>query len=253
MNLDDKLRAAARAVAKDGDPDSILRDHQRLEARYQALRQSNEGLRRLGDSLRTLEAEEATYAMADALEQVDQSAAANLFRYLAQVDFADAELRLGCLLELLGDREGAEDWYLNAAAHGWAGARERLTSLRAGTSRGAVADQSVGRVESDEQGARTCLSSQSPSSASGGSPQTAVGADGRILADSTETALEERADAPHARLIVACPACGGRGWVKAPGSRARMGCRLCWERGRVSRIVADRFLQLRDRKQDESG
>jgi hypothetical protein len=48
-------------------------------------------------------------------------------------------------------------------------------------------------------------------------------------------------DAPSERYIVACPACGGDGRVVPPGSLAQVGCRLCWERGRVSRIVADKY------------
>ncbi len=43
------------------------------------------------------------------------------------------------------------------------------------------------------------------------------------------------------RYIVACPACEGSGRVVRPGSQVPVGCRLCWERGRVSRIVAERF------------
>ncbi len=41
------------------------------------------------------------------------------------------------------------------------------------------------------------------------------------------------------KFIVRCPACNGRGDVVPFGSRARVGCRVCWERGRVSRIVAE--------------
>jgi hypothetical protein len=44
---------------------------------------------------------------------------------------------------------------------------------------------------------------------------------------------------PQRKFIVQCPECNGSGRVVPFGSRARVGCRLCWERGRVSRIVAD--------------
>ena len=44
------------------------------------------------------------------------------------------------------------------------------------------------------------------------------------------------------KFIVSCPACKGSGHVVPFGSRARVGCRVCWERGRVSRIVADSWL-----------
>lgn len=47
---------------------------------------------------------------------------------------------------------------------------------------------------------------------------------------------------PRKKFIVQCPACKGSGHVVPFGSRARVGCRVCWERGRVSRIVADSWL-----------
>lgn len=47
---------------------------------------------------------------------------------------------------------------------------------------------------------------------------------------------------PRRKFIVQCPACNGSGHVVPFGSRARVGCRVCWERGRVSRIVADSWL-----------
>ncbi|HEV2347336.1 MAG TPA: hypothetical protein VGS97_24795 [Actinocrinis sp.] len=48
---------------------------------------------------------------------------------------------------------------------------------------------------------------------------------------------------PRKKFIVWCPACNGSGHVVPFGSRARVGCRICWERGRVSRIVADSWLR----------
>lgn len=45
------------------------------------------------------------------------------------------------------------------------------------------------------------------------------------------------------KIIVRCPACDGSGHVVPIGSRARVGCRVCWERGRVSRIVAESWLR----------
>jgi len=54
---------------------------------------------------------------------------------------------------------------------------------------------------------------------------------------------------PPKKFIVQCPACNGSGHVVPFGSRARVGCRICWERGRVSRIVSDSWL----REQDEKG
>lgn len=48
---------------------------------------------------------------------------------------------------------------------------------------------------------------------------------------------------PRKKFIVRCPACNGSGHVVPFGSRARVGCRICWERGRVSRIVADSWLR----------
>ena len=47
------------------------------------------------------------------------------------------------------------------------------------------------------------------------------------------------AGASPKKFIVQCPECNGSGRVVPFGSRARVGCRLCWERGRVSRIVAE--------------
>lgn len=45
------------------------------------------------------------------------------------------------------------------------------------------------------------------------------------------------------RFIVTCPGCGGSGRVLRDGSQVRLSCRLCWERGVVARIVADRYLR----------
>ena len=60
-----------------------------------------------------------------------------------------------------------------------------------------------------------------------------------------EDARSERSDSqvPPKKFIVQCPACKGSGHVVPFGSRARVGCRICWERGRVSRIVADSWLR----------
>ena len=44
------------------------------------------------------------------------------------------------------------------------------------------------------------------------------------------------------RFIVDCPACQGTGRVNRPGSTILHGCRLCWERGVVSTIIAERWL-----------
>jgi hypothetical protein len=44
------------------------------------------------------------------------------------------------------------------------------------------------------------------------------------------------------RYIVDCPACRGAGRVPRPESTVLHGCRLCWERGVVSTIVADRWI-----------
>lgn len=54
------------------------------------------------------------------------------------------------------------------------------------------------------------------------------------------------------RFIVACPACCGSGRVVGPGSQVPVGCRLCWERGRVARIVAERFERQRRAREAES-
>lgn len=62
----------------------------------------------------------------------------------------------------------------------------------------------------------------------------------------------ERADAvtvasdaapSHEPFIVICPGCGGSGRVLRDGSQVRLACRLCWERGVVARILADRYLR----------
>jgi hypothetical protein len=43
------------------------------------------------------------------------------------------------------------------------------------------------------------------------------------------------------RFIVQCPACKGTGKAIRDGSQVLVGCRLCWERGVVARIVARDF------------
>ena len=45
------------------------------------------------------------------------------------------------------------------------------------------------------------------------------------------------------RYIVECPACQGTGRVARAESTVLHGCRLCWERGVVARIVADRWIE----------
>lgn len=45
------------------------------------------------------------------------------------------------------------------------------------------------------------------------------------------------------KFIVDCPACQGAGKVPKPGSIVLHGCLLCWERGVVSTIVAERWLK----------
>jgi len=47
----------------------------------------------------------------------------------------------------------------------------------------------------------------------------------------------------HEPFIVTCPGCGGSGRVLRDGSQVRLSCRLCWERGVVARIVADKYLR----------
>jgi Ribonuclease G/E len=46
---------------------------------------------------------------------------------------------------------------------------------------------------------------------------------------------------PHEPFIVTCPACAGRGLVLRDGSQVHLVCRLCWQRGVVARIIADRY------------
>lgn len=60
-----------------------------------------------------------------------------------------------------------------------------------------------------------------------------------------------RQDAPRKKFIVCCPACDGTGRVVREDSQVSVGCRLCWERGRVSRIIAEHF--ERDRSPFASG
>lgn len=47
---------------------------------------------------------------------------------------------------------------------------------------------------------------------------------------------------PHAPFIVTCPACGGSGLVLRDDSQVHLGCKLCWRRGVVARIVAEKYL-----------
>lgn len=47
----------------------------------------------------------------------------------------------------------------------------------------------------------------------------------------------------HRPFIVACPACKGKGRLLRDGSQVHLSCRLCWERGVVARIVADKYLR----------
>ena len=56
-------------------------------------------------------------------------------------------------------------------------------------------------------------------------------------ADSTRQAAAEQ----RRGLVVTCPACLGKGKVPRENSRILHGCMLCWERGVVSTIVADRW------------
>ena len=71
-----------------------------------------------------------------------------------------------------------------------------------------------------------------------------------VMSADIEDARSERSDSqvPPKKIIVQCPACNGSGRVVPFGSRARVGCRICWERGRVSRIVADSWLREHDEK-----
>jgi hypothetical protein len=46
----------------------------------------------------------------------------------------------------------------------------------------------------------------------------------------------------HKPYIVSCPACDGKGRVRRDGSQVLLACRLCWERGVLSRIVAEQYL-----------
>ena len=52
------------------------------------------------------------------------------------------------------------------------------------------------------------------------------------------------------KYIVPCPACGGTGRIVPHGSQARVSCRLCWERGRVSWIVAERYARHNNGRPD---
>lgn len=50
---------------------------------------------------------------------------------------------------------------------------------------------------------------------------------------------------PPARepFIVTCPACGGDRRVLRDDSQVPLSCRLCWERGVVAAIVANKYLR----------
>jgi hypothetical protein len=52
------------------------------------------------------------------------------------------------------------------------------------------------------------------------------------------------------RFIVDCPACLGTGKVARPDSIVLHGCMLCWERGVVSRISAERWRKRDDPSDD---
>lgn len=56
---------------------------------------------------------------------------------------------------------------------------------------------------------------------------------------------------PPKKFIVSCPACEGSGHVVPYGSRARVGCRLCWERGRVARIVAESWFREQEKRETQ--
>ena len=53
------------------------------------------------------------------------------------------------------------------------------------------------------------------------------------------------------RFIVDCPACLGTRKVPRQNSTILHGCMLCWERGVVSTIVADRWRKKRDESSDD--
>src|SRR5258708_24183768 len=70
-------------------------------------------------------------------------------------------------------------------------------------------------------------------------PPVLRGREASVMSADIEDATPGDAQGPRKKFIVRCPACEGSGHVVPFGSRARVGCRLCWERGRVSRIVAE--------------
>lgn len=65
----------------------------------------------------------------------------------------------------------------------------------------------------------------------------------RMGASTDGGAADSTVRRPHDRFIVECPACAGVGRVVRQGSQVPVSCRLCWERGRVSRIAARAFLE----------
>ena len=66
--------------------------------------------------------------------------------------------------------------------------------------------------------------------------------------DITDQSLDHKNDAApqatpiHEPFIVTCPACGGSRRVTRDGSQVPLSCRLCWERGVVASIVANKYL-----------
>jgi Ribonuclease G/E len=52
------------------------------------------------------------------------------------------------------------------------------------------------------------------------------------------------------RYMEECPACFGTGKVPRLNSTILHGCMLCWERGVVSTIVADRWRRKREEQSD---
>jgi len=69
------------------------------------------------------------------------------------------------------------------------------------------------------------------------------------LSTDIEDARDDSQVPPKKKFIVSCPACEGSGHVVPFGSRARVGCRLCWERGRVARIVAESWFREQEKKE----
>jgi tetratricopeptide (TPR) repeat protein len=113
MTLDDRLRAAAAApnYGHGVDLQQIQRDHEMLEADYQRRLRSHAALHRLDDEIAGLELEEASYQLAKQYEREGRlQEAARWFLKAAQVDYADAAVRLADTLDRLGDQRGAAYW-----------------------------------------------------------------------------------------------------------------------------------------------